>query len=1294
MKLQTRSYPGALDKNHKAALLLLRCLACLSLCVAIDLVSTPAQSTVANQAAPAISRPELVLQTGHEQGVLSLAFSPDRLLLASGSSDNTVKLWDTTTKRELRTIAGHKGPVNAVAFSGDGKWLASGGVGGDIKFHDVVSGRELLNLKGSGSVNSVAFSPDGRWFASGNEKTINLWDLKGWDLTTNREPRTLPGHSRPVQIVRFSADNQWLASGSWDHTVKIWDVVTGREVDTLKGHTDRITSLAFSADGQWLATSGFDARIKLWKVGVWSEQPLQMGAANEVLAVAFDLESRKLVSVDRKKQIKLHDVQTGRALSIIDSVVKEDEFEAVAIAFSSDVRWLVTSTGDKTIELRDVDTGRDVHSLKTYSHGVNATAFSSGGHWFATGGRENTVRLWEVATGRELRTLEFPNSGYVNSVAFSPDEKWLASGDGSGHMTVWEVANSQLVRCQGAHQKNSSVNAVAFSPDGKWIASGGGDHTVRVWSVANCNEVRRASMHSAEVNAVAISPDGNWIASGSADETIKIWESATGRELRTLPGHKGQVLAVSFSPDGRSVASGGLDGTVRIWNADTGVLAQTLKDHEGEVKTVAFTKDGRLASGSKDNRIDLWDVVTGRVVKKLVGHTSEVYALAFSPDDNWLASGSEDGSTRLWDAKTGDVAATLISLRESAESPETNWLVVSPDGLFDGSPAAWNQILWRFNQSTSDVLPVEVFFNEFFSPGLLGEILAKNKPLAPKNISRRDRRQPSVKLMPADAKVSDGGSVATRDLTVRIRVEEAPPDKDHATGSGARDVRLFRNGSLVKIWRGERGGTTLETTIKIVAGPNQLTAYAFNRDDIKSADSALTLNGAESLKRPATAFILAVGINKYDNADYNLKYAVPDANAFSEVVGREQNVLGRFNRIEIIPLLDSQATKANILYVLHRLAGIEGPARPAPPPQLPQLKAAEPEDTVVIYFAGHGEAYKKRFYMLPHDLGYAGPKRDPSNEDLENIRAHSISDKDLEVAFEEVNAGQILFVLDACHSGQALEAEEKRRGPMNSKGLAQLAYEKGMYVLAAAQGDQAAWEAHALLHGLLTYALIEEGLKQGRADRAPNDEHILLQEWLDYAIERVPQLQEEQMQARDSSKNPLAFVEGEKDVELSKRSLQRPRAFYRPDLPFLLIANSPPVSNIITPNLEDFPNAGLDYQASRSLEEVKTHMKDFLNAQYIRYREEKTDYGVVITVFVDLPGRGRRSVRAAFLIKIVPMKQAGNCTLTFTWLVQSKGNRENTWTIQPEDTKDYARGFVEPIDMELKKLAGSPKPKS
>src|SRR2546421_11784742 len=128
---------------------------------------------------------------------------------------------------------------------------------------------------------------------------------------------------------------------------------------------------------------------------------------------------------------------------------------------------------------------------------------------------------------------------------------------------------------------------------------------------------------------------------------------------------------------------------------------------------------------------------------------------------------------------------------------------------------------------------------------------------------------------------------------------------------------------------------------------------------------------------------------------------------------------------------------------------------------------------------------------------------------MQNILSHSISDEEIEAAVEGIDAGQMLLVIDACNSGQALEAEEKRRGPMNSKGLAQLAYEKGMYVLTAAQSYQAALELAQLGHGLLTYALVEEGLKTSASDFEPKDGEVRLREWLDYATLRVAQMQEE-----------------------------------------------------------------------------------------------------------------------------------------------------------------------------------------
>jgi hypothetical protein len=358
---------------------------------------------------------------------------------------------------------------------------------------------------------------------------------------------------------------------------------------------------------------------------------------------------------------------------------------------------------------------------------------------------------------------------------------------------------------------------------------------------------------------------------------------------------------------------------------------------------------------------------------------------------------------------------------------------------------------------------------------------------------------------------------------------------------------LFRNGALVKVWRGDlkldsQGHAQLEAELPLVAGENRFTAYAFSKSDIKSSDAPLSITGADSLKRDGIGYILAIGVNEYANKDYNLKYAVADVNDFASVFCEQQRKLQNYVTLKITYLLNSDATKANILGALERLAG--GSADKFTPAQqklFADLAPAQPEDGVFIYYAGHGHAVGQRFYLLPHDA--VVPDR---SEDLAKPEAHTVSDLELGDIFEKIGAGRSLLVIDACRSGQALEAEEKRCGPMNSKGLAQLAYEKGMYILTASQGYQSALESAELGggHGFLTYALVEKGLK---TRDAAVDGQVDLRHWLDFATQLVPQLQLASMQKAQKQGRGFAIIDGEaKQIAFpEQRSLQRPRVFYR-----------------------------------------------------------------------------------------------------------------------------------------------------
>jgi WD40 repeat protein len=1109
--------------------------------------------------ASAQSKPGLVLQTGHSGGVRSVAFSPDGRLLASGSLDTSIRIWDVASGLLLRSLNGRKGFVTAVAFSPDGRLLASAGRHvfdkgrqGVVTLWEVATGREVRTLLTTGdSVKSMNFSPDGSLLALAGS-VVTIWDLKA-------SRRLTPPDKMPLNdAAAFNHDGKLLAAASQGNAVIIWEVASWRKLLVLNGHTERVNALAFSPDGATLVSGGNDKVVRVWEVATGRRVRPLAAHTSAVTSLAFSADGRLIASGAEADDstVTIWDSATGRELRVIAKHTSSIE----SVAFSPKEPLLASASDDGTVKLWNPNTGSEVRKLAgqiSRPDMYNTISFTADGRIMASG----AGHLWDLSTGTQAAVLGNQLSD-VSAVVCSSDGRTVASTQrGDNTVRLWDTATAREKHKMSGHTE--SVFSLAMAPDGRTVASASADKTVKLWDVNTGNLLYTFAGHSDWVFAVAFSPDGRLLATAGKDKTIKLWDLATRKAVRTFSGHTSWILALAFSPDGAMLASGsgdllsgipaaerleiGLtlktdfftstgDPIVKLWDTSTGRELRAFKGHTGLVSAVAFSPDGRmLASGSYDQTVRVWDVAEGRELRTQTGHTDAVNAVSFSPNGRFIVSASVDGSTRICESRSGELMALLLSLQESSD-----WLVVSPEGLFDGSPAAWNQILWRFSENTLDVSPVEAFFNEFYYPGLLGEIVAGKRIRIASDVSQKDRRQAKLSLESAEAQ---SASVSTRMLKIKVNVTEAP--------AGAQDVRLFRNGSLVKLWRGDvlkgQDAVTLETTISITVGENRLSAYAFNRDNVKSTDATLMINGSDSLKRVAKLHLVAIGINQYANAGYNLKYAVSDARAFSDELERQQKKLGSYGAIQITTLFDRDATKANLLYALARLAGARDAKAPSGAPALLEnIKAAEPEDAVILFYAGHGTAQDQRFYLIPHDLGYFGTRNQLDESGLKRILSHSVSDLEIEQACEGIDAGHLLMVIDACNSGQALEAEEKRRGPMNSKGLAQLAYEKGMYILTAAQSYQAAMEAEQLGHGYLTYALVEEGLKSGAADIQPKDNQVMLREWLDYATERVPRMQESKMREGRGLKHSVAFVEGEETIEdIDKRSVQRPRVFYR-----------------------------------------------------------------------------------------------------------------------------------------------------
>lgn len=613
--------------------------------------------------------------------ILSIAYSPDRALLAAGDSNGVLRVWRLADYQLLLTVPGHTDWAKAVAFSPDGHTLASGGDDAMIHLWDIATGQALQTLLGhTNYVQAIAFHPQGQLASGSHDGTLKLWNTR-----TGSAVATLVGHGGPVRAVAYSPDGTYLASGSSDCTVKLWDTATGSCLATLEGHRDRIWTLAWHGDGKILASGSSDHTIRLWDLATQTCRLTLSGHSHPVLAVDFSADGQLLASSSADQTIKLWEIPSGNALRTL----RDHRDWVWALAFNQ--RQLASGGDDQTLKFWDVQTGHCLKTLRGFTNQIFSVAFHPHQPWLVSGSLDGMVRLWHWQTGETLATLT-GHSLWVRATQFSPDGCTLASGSTDKTIHLWDVgaiAQPQRERTsQILRGHTDSVRSLTWEPTSQRLASGSADCTIRLWQGATGQCLQVISGHTNTVRSVAWNPVQPLLASAGDDETIRLWNTETGEQIRLLQGHDKWLLTVAWHPNGQWLASGGADQTIRLWDSTSGKLLQVFRGHRSQVQSVVFSPvEPILASASGDSTIRLWDIETGAVLRTLTGHTNQVQAVAFSTDGQTLASSSNDGMIKLWRCVTGEEMRSL-----QPERPYEGMVITGVQGLTAGQIAVLKEL--------------------------------------------------------------------------------------------------------------------------------------------------------------------------------------------------------------------------------------------------------------------------------------------------------------------------------------------------------------------------------------------------------------------------------------------------------------------------------------------------------------------------------------------------------------------------------------------------------------------------
>lgn len=944
------------------------------------------------------SQPELMFQAGHSSEVDSLVISPDGNLIASSGRDGMVKLWDTHSDRLVRTL--NKEP-----------------------------GRFMTRTK-------LAFSPNGKLLVAQSYNFGHAGSGRVWLVARGR---TLFALSRGYNLA-FSPDGHLLVvypeprRERQDTTVTLWDSESGAMIGSLPGHLGGVGRVGFSRDGKLLACDCLDGIVRVWQIdhgNQFKSLALESHGQNANLDVQWGSGLRSdsttadgTLSVEAKdRDIRLLDKATNKLIRVYKGAPYE----------KTGVDWHEKVDEDPRPYSPEVSLGLDRGTLS----------------W-----SDNTsIRIWDSQTGTLVRSYAPPDS---ESIKLSPDGNIALVGSWDG-VRVLQARSGKVIHFFEDMRLSWDQS---LSKDGRLLITGHGE-------IIDTYTGRR--LRDAEGSFCEFSEDGKIMTllddEFGPDKTKCALYQRDFRTGKRVFGPKrikvggGTTFEIHLSPDRRRLAvfqGGNQMGDYELFDTNTGESLGELSGGGIGSTPLVFSPDNRTIAVVDDGPpIDLWDAESGQLLNTLAGHSDDTTALRFALGGKILISASIDGSIRFWATETGELLATLLVLKGD------DWLITTPDGLFDGRADAMRMVNWR-DGNTDEVVPLDAFYNDFYYPGLLAEILEGKRPKAAIDIATA-LQLPGLRIMLAQRMAS----IEKRDSKTFLCFRDKPTVVPNVLVDAqplAFDVHdlTFEEEDPVCRYRKELSGSKQYEMINASSLPRYKTLK-------------LSYDGSKSETLRSTLHVQTVGISSYDYGRSGFKPLLSSASGAREVeqffTEQQNNTNKPYRDIRVWKgLYDQEATRDGISQRLAQMA-----------------KEVKEDDVIFLFFSGHGivPAGQEMFYFAPIDM------RGPNPQDQ---RESGLNTAMIAEAIREIPARRVVLIIDACQSGGALESlakiaevkakVEQRRAKIGRKKGTQGKHEHevGVYLIAAATPLQEAVQPK-VGNGALVKTLLEELKSEGHGSR-------------------------------------------------------------------------------------------------------------------------------------------------------------------------------------------------------------------